>query len=164
MNFLIFILVTGVWIKVDAKEIQQKQVDSKLPYQGVTLKELNPPPHIQKLSQEENYITWTGFQDKGNGGNIFIQSTKPLEYEEIERGKRLRYILKKCKIYLKNNQRPLITKHFNTPVLRVYLKPKKQEVILTMDLRLFMPPTIKRETKGGYHFLIFEFPKGKYIP
>ena len=78
------------------------------------------------------------------------------------------YVFKGAHVIKSNNQNPLLTMHFNTPVLSARLVPKKGELHLVIDLRPgvdAIPGAGMRAgaEAGGQQFFV-KFPSGSYLP
>ncbi|MBV9948108.1 MAG: hypothetical protein JOZ69_14735, partial [Myxococcales bacterium] len=64
-----------------------------------------------------------------------------------------------------NNENPLVTVHFNTPVNAARLVPHGRDLWFVVDLRAAVQPTTTMEVdKTGVAVLSVVFPKGDYLP
>lgn len=95
---------------------------------------------------------------------IFLQATVPFQYSTESRGKTFVVSMGDVRIAGENNGRPLETRFFNTPVLRVSIKRVKKETLLVLELRADAAPRVHSETgPNGYFFLEIDFPPGQYV-
>jgi hypothetical protein len=86
-----------------------------------------------------------------------------VEYRLTEKNNRISLELKDAHIFLSNNRNPLVTTHFNTPLMRAYLKEQKEVTELVLDLKLKQSPIITQTVdKDGYHYMFIDFPPGQY--
>ncbi len=134
-------------------------------YAGVCPGSGNPPAVSVPAGQAPATITWPGFQIlPDQGTRIFLQATVPFTYSTETRGKTFIVSMGDVRIAGENNGRPLETRFFNTPVLRVSIKRVKKETQLVLELRSDIAPRVRTETgANGYFFLEIDFPPGQYI-
>jgi hypothetical protein len=134
-------------------------------YHGVTPGSGNPLPRVDELKNKEGtWVTWPGFVIRSDGGSrVFLQTTVSVEYRLTEKNNRISLELKDAHIFLSNNRNPLVTTHFNTPLMRAYLKEQKEVTELVLDLKLKQSPIITQTVdKDGYHYMFIDFPPGQY--
>ena len=135
------------------------------PYEGVTPGTGNSLPRVEELrNQAGTWVTWPGFTKVKDGGSqVFIQTTVSVVYEVIEKKRVITIKLKDAEVYLSNNRNPLVTTHINTPLKRAYLKKRKRDVSLVLELKQKSTFEIsQRHDRDGYHYLFVDFPPGRY--
>ncbi len=109
--------------------------------------------------------TLPGFEMLGEGGSrLFVELTQTVQVEERHARGVLTYVLKGAHVTVHNNQNPLVTVHFNTPVTRARLVPAGHDLLFIVDLRADVHPTWKlNPAKEGSAVLSVEFAKGSYL-
>jgi len=107
-----------------------------------------------------------GFELLPDGSTrLFVELTKPAAFEAKPAHATVTYVLKDAHIDRRNNQNPLVTVHFNTPVTSARLQPHGRDLWFVVDLRANVQPTATMEsTKEGAAMLRVTFPKGDYLP
>jgi hypothetical protein len=110
--------------------------------------------------------TLPGFEMLPEGGSrLFVEVTQPVRIEEHKSRGKVTYVLKGAHVALRNNENPLVTVHFNTPVTQARLFPVGNDLHFVVDLRADATPTWKGAPgKEGSFVLTIDFPKGTYIP
>lgn len=136
------------------------------PYQGVAPESPNEPPRIQGLGQRR-LMTWPGFQMLPDGGSrVFVQLTQKPLFETRDEADRFVILLDRTGVHLRNNRRPLETRHFNTPVRRVRVRGRPEgKVAVILELRAAAPPEVhvKAGADGRFHYLMVDFPPGDWL-
>lgn len=109
--------------------------------------------------------TLPGFEMLGEGGSrLFVELSQTVQVEERRARGTLTYVLKGAHVTVHNNENPLVTVHFNTPVTRARLVPAGHDLLFVVDLRADVTPTWKMNpAKEGSAILSIEFAKGTYI-
>jgi hypothetical protein len=107
----------------------------------------------------------SGFETRANGGTrLFVELTRPVEYDARPTRGTITYVLKGAHVERRNNQNPLVTVHFNTPVNAARLVPHGRDLWFVVDLRANVQPIATLDPqKGGGVVLSVEFPKGEYL-
>jgi hypothetical protein len=107
-----------------------------------------------------------GFETLADGSTrLFVELTKPVAYDTKAGSRAITYVLKGAHVDRRNNQNPLITVHFNTPVASARLVPHGRDLWFVVDLRANVQPTATMDaTKDGEATLRVAFPKGDYLP
>lgn len=107
-----------------------------------------------------------GFETLADGSTrLFVELSRPVAYDTKAGRSTLTYVLKGAHADRRNNQNPLVTVHFNTPVTSARLTPHGPDLWLVVDLRANVQPTATMDaTKDGTGRLRIEFPKGEYLP
>lgn len=156
----------------DWRETEEKKSTPSLElvqgYHGVTPGSGNNLPKIDELKGKEgNWITWPGFTMLPNGGSrIFLQSTMAIKYNTLpDKKKAVILQLENMNVHLSNNCNPLVTRNFNTPLEKVFLKKQKKTNTfdLVLLLRVDQKPTVTQATgQDGYYYLFIDFPAGDY--
>lgn len=148
-----------------ATEGNQPQLQLSQKYHGTMPGEGNTLPRVEELKDKSgSWITWPGFFMTPDGSSrLFLQTTAPLEYKKKSSEKKIILTFKNTKIHLSNNQNPLVTLHFNTPVRKAYLKKVSKKTELILELKTKATPTISQSTDAdGYSYLFLDFPAGQY--
>jgi hypothetical protein len=128
----------------------------------------DPPKHkaaVQKAASTGSVVaTYPGFTMLPDGGSrIFVQLSSAVDVQEQKSKGELAYWLKGASVPVHNNRNPLLTKHFNTPVVRAQLAPVRGGVRLLIALRATAAPVHRvRPIEGGGAVLEIDFPAGKY--
>ena len=109
--------------------------------------------------------TLPGFEMQADGSSrLFVQLTQTVQVEERAAKGQITYVLKGAHVSVHNNQNPLETVHFNTPVTRARLVPSGGDLLFVIELRAAATPTWKiTAAKDGSAILMVEFPKGAYL-
>jgi hypothetical protein len=107
-----------------------------------------------------------GFEMLADGSTrLFVELSKAASYETKVAPSTLTYVLKGTRVDRRNNQNPLVTVHFNTPVTSARLVPHGRDLWFVLDLRASVQPTATMEgAKDGAAALRVDFPKGDYLP
>jgi hypothetical protein len=124
----------------------------------------------KKTAQTANVAQWPGFRVTEDGGSeVMVDFSKdPSAPTEHKAAGSITYLFKGVHVAKHNNQNPLITVHFNTPVASARLVPSKGGLTLVIDLRpgvTVAPATMVRDggESGGKLFVV-KFPAGSYLP
>jgi hypothetical protein len=100
----------------------------------------------------------------GGGSRLFVELTQQVRVEERRSRGKLVYVLHGAHVAVRNNENPLVTIHFNTPVSRARLVPAGHNLHFVVLLRAQATPTWKTASgKDGTFMLTIDFPKGTYI-
>ena len=107
-----------------------------------------------------------GFETLADGSTrVFVDLSKPALYDAKPGRSNLTVVLKGTRVDRRNNQNPLVTVHFNTPVTSARLTPHGRDLWLVVDLRANVQPTAAMDPKkDGGATLHLDFPKGDYLP
>ncbi|HLK38496.1 MAG TPA: hypothetical protein VKU41_17155 [Polyangiaceae bacterium] len=107
-----------------------------------------------------------GFETLADGSSrLFVELSKPVAYETRTARGAITYVLKGARIEKRNNENPLVTVHFNTPVTSARLVPHGHDLYFVVDLRANVQPTVTVDAgKDGGSMMRIEFPKGDYLP
>lgn len=111
-------------------------------------------------------LVWTGFKMVGERSEIFLQTTRPVQYELSEAvggaAPRMSVFLRNCRIHLKNNGRRLDTRFFATTVEEVSARQRRRDVEIVMSLEVTATPAVRTEPgPDGTTFLVLSFPAGR---
>lgn len=109
--------------------------------------------------------TLPGFEMESDGSSrLFVQLTQTVPIEQRVAHGQITYVLKGARVAVHNNQNPLETVHFNTPVVRARLVPSGGDLLFVIELRTAATPTWKLDpVKEGGAMLLVDFPKGAYL-
>lgn len=107
-----------------------------------------------------------GFETLPSGATrLFVQLSKAASYDTKATGSTLTFVLKGTRIERRNNENPLVTVHFNTPVTSARLVPRGRDLWFVLDLRANVQPVATMDgAKDGAAVLRVDFPKGDYLP
>lgn len=133
-------------------------------YAGLTLAPTAKNP-LPVPKDEPPKLMWTGFSPNDAGGEIFLQTTRPVVHDLAVTsggGARLVVLLRNTRIHARNNARAIDTSFFPTPVGRVSARQRKRDVELTISLRKSVVPVVRTaEGPAGTHLLVLSFPPGE---
>jgi hypothetical protein len=128
-------------------------------YAGVVPGGRNPLP---APPSEPTRLVWTGFQMAGEGGEVFLQTSRPVEYDLRPASKgALTVVLRNTRVHLTNNGRRLDTRYFASAVAGVAARQRRKDVEIVISLKDQAAPQPRTETgPDGTHFLVLRFPPG----
>jgi len=106
-----------------------------------------------------------GFEMLADGSTrLFVELSRPVTYEARSGHGSITYVLKEARVDRRNNQNPLVTVHFNTPVTSARLQPHGRDVWFVIALRSAVQPAVAMDAgKDGGVVMRIEFPKGDYV-
>lgn len=85
-------------------------------YRGVTPPKRVVPENAQNFVSSKNQVAWIGFQPSSTQHSVFIQTTRPTVFEQVESSdKRVVIQLPDTALLVSNNARELDMRYFNTP-------------------------------------------------
>ncbi len=132
-------------------------------YRGVVPGQSHVPPRARRLKRtRRNFVTWPGFEMHEGASRVFVQSTSPVTYTRSNESGRIVIVLQNTRINLRNNRNPLVTEHFNTPVAEAYLRQRRRDTLLVLEMKVDASARIRQMSENGYHFLFVEFNAGNY--
>jgi len=117
-----------------------------------------------------NVAQWPGFRLTEDGGSeVMVEfSSNPASPSEHRAAGSVTYVFKGAHVIKSNNQNPLLTVHFNTPVVSARLVPKKGELHLVVDMRpgANAAPTMgmRASSDGDGQQFFVKFPSGSWLP
>jgi len=147
--------------------------------------------HLLAHHANEAVATFTGFEMLADGGSrLFVQLSRAVDVAQgagekarsavarsPKKGKKthstagapvvssLKFVLKGAEVVNPNNERALITIHFNTPVVRARLAPAGHDLDLLIELRADVTPQMKIvPAKDNGAMLQIDFAPGAYLP
>ncbi len=135
--------------------------DGSSNYRGVVPGAGHAPPRAAAMKGSAVLLTWPGFQPKADGSSrFFLQTSQPVETEQKASKNRFELLLRRTRVHLGNTLRPLVTRHFETPVVRAKVKRRgRKGTAIVFDLREEVTPTISHAVeKDGYHYVYIDFP------
>ena len=113
---------------------------------------------------------WPGFRMTPDGGSeVMIEFSKTIAAPtEHKAAGVITYVFKGAHVTKYNNENPLLTVHFNTPLISARLVPKGSELHLVIELRAGVDATPTTGTRApsegtGQQFFV-SFAKGSYLP
>jgi hypothetical protein len=106
-----------------------------------------------------------GFEMMPDGSTrLFVELSKPAAFDTKPARGSVTYVLKEARVDRRNNQNPLVTVHFNTPVTSARLVPHGRDLWFVVDLRANVAGSaVMESTKEGAGTLRVTFPKGAYL-
>jgi hypothetical protein len=133
-------------------------------YSGVAPGSNSVPDGIAAAPGAGALVTWPGFQMLPNGGSrVFIQTSVEVKPDLRREGNTLHLTLNSFALPKGNARLPLDTSFFNTPVKSVRAKAKKDAVVVEVELRANVSPSMRNERAStGYYFVYLDFPAGNY--
>jgi hypothetical protein len=133
-------------------------------YEGVAPGSSVVPEGIAAKPGGTALVTWPGFQMLPSGASrVFIQLTVEVKPELKQVGSGWQLVLPSVSLPPGNARRPLDTSFFNTPVTTLRSKKHKDDVIVQLDMRAKVSPTLRTEKAAtGYFFVYLEFPVGNF--
>ncbi len=160
---------------------QDKIAIQEMSYPGVDPEKGGVAPLLEKARNSKiNVVTWPGFQmiQAGGGSRVFVQILKGSAIDAVDQPVRVEdppfkvapntlvYRFPESIVLLKNNYNPLISKYFNTPVLKAKMKKFKKRVYLVIELRTAVSPLREKflPYQNDLYFFFIEFEAGSYLP
>jgi hypothetical protein len=123
-----------------------------------------------KAKSNVNVAQWPGFRMTDDGGSeVMVEfSQNPSAPTEHKAAGTVTYIFKGAHVIKSNNQNPLLTIHFNTPVASARLTPKKGELHLVIHYRAGADaaPTsgLRASSDGDGQQFFVKFGAGTFLP
>lgn len=160
---------------------EDKIAIQEMSYPGVDPEKGGVAPLMEKARTSKiNVVTWPGFQmiPGGGGSRVFVQILKGSTIDAVDQPVRvddppfkvgpntLVYRFPESIVLLKNNYNPLISKYFNTPVIKAKMKRFKKRVYLIIELRTAVSPLREKfiPYQNDLYFFFIEFEAGSYLP
>ncbi len=144
-------------------------------YGGPSTAEAAPPPRAERTRPRApqanpggTEAVMAGFETLADGSTrLFVELSKAVSFDSKSTGSTLTVVLKDAKVDRRNNQNPMVTVHFNTPVTSARLVPHGHDVWFVVDLRSAVQPAVTLaggdSAKDPSAFLRIAFPKGEYL-
>jgi hypothetical protein len=112
------------------------------------------------------YLVWTGFQMTASGSQVFLQTTRPVEFDRGTSSRStMAILLRGCRIHMANNRRKIDTRFFATPVSSVSARQKGRDVEVRIALREAATADPHNQAgPDGTQFVVMDFPPGKAAP
>jgi hypothetical protein len=104
-------------------------------------------------------LSWVGFSAEGGTGHVFLQSTSEIGYTQAASGKVLVVKLTGVKRFGRQVRRPLDTRFFESPVVRITVKKLRKGAV---EVRIQMKSdaheaTVRTATEAdGFHYLYLD--------
>jgi len=123
-----------------------------------------------KKSTATNVAQWPGFRLTEDGGSeVMVEfSQNPASPTEHRAAGSITYVFKGAHVIKSNNQNPLLTVHFNTPIVSARLVPKKGELHLVIDMRpgVNVQPSsgLRASSDGDGQQFFVKLPSGAWLP
>ena len=132
MRFLCIVFCCALTSTAIAQDDSKAQTIRTGPYLGVQpgANDSAPGKTDARSRGAIRQVTWVGFQMKGPGGRVFIQSTESPQYDVVA-SDALEVVLelKKSRLHTRNEGRPLDTTFFPTAVQKVTAKQLRGNVV-----------------------------------
>lgn len=87
-------------------------------------------------TKDSAQATFIGFRRLGAARTlVYVELDRPVTIRPSGSGRTVEFILSKARVPLRNNRRPLLARHFDSPVQRAQLVPAGKDVKLVIQLR-----------------------------
>src|SRR5260221_296 len=74
-------------------------------------------PSHARATDDRAHVTFTGFDEQSDGASrLYVKLSRPVTVQESLSGTHLEYLMIGATIPVRNNENPLITRHFGTQV------------------------------------------------
>lgn len=133
-------------------------------YAGVVPGSDTVPVNIAAEPGAAPLVTWPGFQMLPTGGSrVFVQTSVEVTPELKREGDHWHLVLPGVSLPPGNTRLPLDTHFFNTPVRSVRALQRPGAVVIVIEMRAKLKPTVRTErAPSGYFFTYLEFPAGVF--
>lgn len=175
--FLVLSLAGSVAIAVAQPPASSASPHPLSEYGGVTPGQPNPPPRVAVLRAHERggahpraraneIIAWPGFQMQPSGASrFFVETTGAVATEVHPSAGRVEVLFHDTSVHLANSRRWLETQFFDTPVLRARLERRGHDMVLVLELRAAVTPSLSTSAgPTGFTFTYVDFGAGHYLP
>jgi hypothetical protein len=126
-------------------------------YSGVRPGTTGVPPRGPKAGGAP-FLTWTGFMMTESGSRVFLQLTQQVPFAVTRGVSEVVITLKGCRLYRRNNGRPVNTSFFATPVTSIQARQHGAEVRVRLGLRATTAVAPRFEAgEAGYQLLVIDF-------
>lgn len=135
-------------------------------YEGVVPGSDAIPDQIAAAPGQGALVTWPGFQMLPSGGTrVFVQTSIEVTPELKRDGEANWQVLLPGVSLPPGNARLLLdTQFFNTPVKSVRAVARGGKVVVLLEMRALLKPSLRTErAENGYFFTYLEFPPGSFI-
>jgi hypothetical protein len=133
-------------------------------YSGVSVEGNQVPPNpAPKLGTKPALLTWTGFERTDSGSQVFFQLSGDATYTTKRRGNIITIRLRRTKVNVRNNKRPLDLRFFKTPVQSVRVRRRGKDTEARIVLKRSSEPSISMvddSSGSGYKMLVVRFAEG----
>jgi hypothetical protein len=117
-----------------------------------------PRIRLPRNARRHCYLTWTGFQLTPRGSRLFLQFNRRPAYKLLHHDGRLVLALPGCRVGHWNNLRPLVTRYFDTPVLRADVRRRRRgKLRFRIRLRRPIKPRIQVVQLQQWYYLFVTF-------
>lgn len=134
-------------------------------YRGVVPGSDSLPENLPAAPNQAALVTWPGFQMlPGGGSRVFVQTSVEVSPELKREGESFQLVLSGVSLPPGNARLPLDTQYFNTPVKSVRALQRAGAVVVVLEMRAKLKPTVRTErSPTGYFFSYLEFPAGNFL-
>jgi hypothetical protein len=123
-----------------------------------------PRPRASRGDPADASAVMSGFETMDDGSTrLFVELSKPTSYDTKAGPSNVTYVLKGAHVDRRNNENPLVTTHFNTPVTSARLVSHGRDLWFVVDLRAHVQPTTAMSTTKEGATLRIGFAKGDYL-
>lgn len=156
---------SGETVKLDDTAAKEKRAAAGYAYSDKGPKRASAGPRVVRTGPHASFPSFR--ETEGGGSRIVVHLSASVPVEERKAAGSVTYILKGAHVSRWNDTNPLVTVHFNTPVVQARLVPHGADLHLVIALRGGSAPTFKVEaapqgTAGAT--LAVDFPKGDFVP
>jgi hypothetical protein len=92
-------------------------------------------------------VTFVGFSADGSAGTVYVDLSQPVTVTRRESPGQIRFVMAGSVVAGENNQRPLVTEHFGTPIQRVRVVPEKEGA--TLEVTVTGKPSVTHRVIRG---------------
>ena len=89
-------------------------------------------------------MTYIGFRQMADVSRVFVRLDGKAQFRELNDGTRFAIELVDTSVNVKNNERPLDTTYFNSPVTKIKATSVGNNTRIDIDLRELVPHQVKR--------------------
>lgn len=122
-------------------------------------------PKAERRAQKGAFVVEPGFEVLDSGGSRFyVELGQAVPVEARKAKGSVTFVLKGAHNAFRNNENPLVTEHFNTPVRRARLKRSGRDVLFVMEMRQDAAETHRVVTnEEGHAVLQVDFGAGSFV-
>jgi len=120
---------------------------------------------VDRKAQSGAFVVEPGFELlEGGGSRFFVELGQAVPVEQRKAKGAMTFVLKGARNAFRNNENPLVTEHFNTPVRRAKLVPSGKDLLFVFDLREDVGATQRVVTTNEGHAMVqIDFGPGSFV-
>lgn len=124
-----------------------------------------PRARVDRRTQTGAFVVEPGFELlEGGGSRFFVELGQAVPVEQRKAKGAMTFVLKGARNAFRNNENPLVTEHFNTPVRRAKLVPSGKDLLFVFDLREDVAATQRIVTTNEGHAMVqIDFAAGSFV-